>query len=420
MLFISAGFNFELPILKNPTGLKVFDIFAFIKASFSKTNAGVGLMIMSIGGFVAYIDKIGASHALVKLAIIPLEGLKKNPYLAASLVIPIGQLLFIAIPSAAGLGLLLMASMFPLLISLGVSRLSAVSVITATTCFGMGPASAITASAIEIAQLDTIDYFLNYQLVVTLPMSLLMMIMYYFTNKYFDKKESFSPEPNISDVPHNSTAPKAFAIIPLIPILLLIVFSKLINPFSSTTSLDTTTAMIISFFIAVLFEFARTKDFRQLISSFTIFWDGMANIFKSVVTLIVTADIFAKGLISLGFINGLVSVSENLGLGGVLICVFFTLMIFLASILMGSGNASFFAFGPLIPSISKRLGLETTYLILPMQLSASIGRTVSPVSGVLIATAAIAKVSTFSIVKRNIIPLTTITILLLIINHFIQ
>ena len=178
--------------------------------------------------------------------------------------------------------------------------------------------------------------------------------------------------------------------------------------------------MIISFFIAVLFEFARTKDFRQLISSFTIFWDGMANIFKSVVTLIVTADIFAKGLISLGFINGLVSVSENLGLGGVLICVFFTLMIFLASMLMGSGNASFFAFGPLIPSISKRLGLETTYLILPMQLSASIGRTVSPVSGVLIATAAIAKVSTFSIVKRNIIPLTTIIILLLIINHFIQ
>jgi DcuC family C4-dicarboxylate transporter len=95
-------------------------------------------------------------------------------------------------------------------------------------------------------------------------------------------------------------------------------------------------------------------------------------------------------------------------------------MIFLASMLMGSGNASFFAFGPLIPSISKKLGLETTYLILPMQLSASIGRTVSPVAGVLIATAAMAKVSTVSIGKRNIIPLTTIIILLLIINHFIQ
>ena len=34
---------------------------------------------------------------------------------------------------------------------------------------------------------------------------------------------------------------------------------------------------------------------------------GMGNIFKTVVTLIITADIFAKGLISLGFIDGLIN-----------------------------------------------------------------------------------------------------------------
>ncbi|GIR50272.1 MAG: hypothetical protein CM15mP59_0140 [Flavobacteriaceae bacterium] len=67
----------------------------------------------------------------------PLRLLKKYPYLASILVIPLGQILFVAIPSAAGLGLLLMASLFPILIKLGVSRLSAVSVITATTAFGL-------------------------------------------------------------------------------------------------------------------------------------------------------------------------------------------------------------------------------------------------------------------------------------------
>ena len=53
-----------------------------------------------------------------------------------------------------------------------------------------------------------------------------------------------------------------------------------------------------------------------------------------------------------------------------------------------------------------------------MQLSASMGRAVSPVSGVLIATAEIAKVSPFSIVKRNLIPLVVSLILLLILNNF--
>ena len=164
MLIIAQVLNYNLPLLKDPTGFSGFDLFRYIKESFSKTNAGVGLMIMAIGGFVAYIDKIGASDVLVHVASKPLTFLKSKPYVAASLVIPIGQLLFVAIPSAAGLGLLLMASMFPILINIGVSRLSAVSVITATTAFGIGPASAITASATSIAGIDTIVFFLNDQI----------------------------------------------------------------------------------------------------------------------------------------------------------------------------------------------------------------------------------------------------------------
>ncbi|GIR50274.1 MAG: hypothetical protein CM15mP59_0160 [Flavobacteriaceae bacterium] len=67
----------------------------------------------------------------------------------------------------------------------------------------------------------------------------------------------------------------------------------------------------------------------------------MGSIFKSVVTLIITADIFAKGLISLGFIDGLLNLSQNLGFGIIGIGVVMTIMIFIASVMMGSGNASF-------------------------------------------------------------------------------
>jgi DcuC family C4-dicarboxylate transporter len=417
MLIIAQVLNYNLPTLKDPTGFSGFDLFRYIKESFSKTNAGVGLMIMAIGGFVAYIDKIGASNALVYVAMKPLKFFKKKPYLAASLVIPIGQLLFTAIPSAAGLGLLLMASMFPILVNLGVSRLSAVSVITATTAFGIGPASAITASATNIASVDTILFFLNYQIPLVWPLSIVMMITYYFVNSYYDKKNGFEKEiEETKEIELN--APLIYALIPVMPIILLIVFSKIFSIFSIPTSLDTTTAMFISLFVALICELVRTKNIKTVFDSLKTFWNGMGNIFKTVVTLIITADIFAKGLISLGFIDGLLDLAQNLGLGAIGIGVVMTAMIFLASMLMGSGNASFFAFGPLVPKIANKLGVESTSIILPMQLSASMGRTVSPIAGVIIATAEIAKVSTIAIVKRNIIPL-VVALVVMLIYHFI-
>jgi DcuC family C4-dicarboxylate transporter len=417
MLIIAEFLNYNLPTLKAPTGFSGFDLFRYIKESFSKTNAGVGLMIMAIGGFVAYIDKIGASNALVFVAMKPLKLFKKYPYVAASLVIPIGQLLFVAIPSAAGLGLLLMASMFPILVNLGVSRLSAVSVITATTAFGIGPASAITASATDIAGVDTISFFLKSQIPMVIPLSIVMMVTYYFVNRHFDKKIALDTEA-LANEKKEIKVPLVYAFIPILPILLLIVFSKIFNLFNTAIALDTTTAMFISVFIALLFEFARTQNTKAVLESLKIFWNGMGNIFKTVVTLIIAADIFAKGLISLGFVEGLLEVSQNSGFGVVGIGVVMTVLIFFASMLMGSGNASFFAFGPLVPKIADKLGIETTEIILPMQLSASMGRMVSPISGVMIATAEIAKVSTLAIVKRNIIPL-GMALLVMLIYHFI-
>ena len=194
--------------------------------------------------------------------------------------------------------------------------------------------------------------------------------------------------------------------------------AKIFSFFETAIVLDTTTAMFISLFVALVFELLRKRNFREVLVSLKEFWNGMGNIFKTVVTLIIAADIFSKGLISLGFIDGLMSLSQHLGLGGVGIGIVLSVMIFLASMLMGSGNASFFSFGPLVPNIAQQLGVKSSSIILPMQLSASMGRTVSPVAGVLIAAAELAKVSTFSIVKRNLIPL-GVALIIMLIYHFI-
>ncbi|MDP4762771.1 MAG: C4-dicarboxylate transporter DcuC, partial [Salibacteraceae bacterium] len=338
-------------------------------------------------------------------------------------VIPIGQILFVCIPSAAGLSLLLMAAVFPILINLGVSRIAAVSVITSCTAFGIGPASAITASATLISGEDPIIYFISHQLPLVIPSSLVMMIAYFFVNRYFDKKDA-EAEKNLDEVAINesdkpsTTAPLFYAILPVVPLILLIVFSEILNLTPTPIHLDTSTAMIISLFVAVLVEFARKRDLKAMFSSLQVFWNGMGNIFKTVVTLIIAAEVFSKGLIALGFIEGLVQITENLGFGAVGIGIVLTLIIFLSSMLMGSGNAAFFAFGPLVPKIATKLGIKSTEIILPMNLSASMGRTVSPVAGIIIACSEIAGVSALSIVKRNIIPLSA-GFLTLLLTHYL-
>jgi len=419
MLALAFFLKFEMPGLEDPTGFKGFDLFRYIKESFSKIDAGVGLMIMAIGGFVAYIDHIGASTRLVNAAMKPLSVLKKHPHITAVCVIPIGQILFICIPSAAGLSLLLMASVFPILIGLGVSRLSAVSVITACTAFGIGPASAITASATSISGVDTILYFLNDQLPLIIPLNITLMVAYYFVNKHFDKKDNAQEKLETKPLSEaKAMGPVHYILIPVFPLILLIVFSDLFSFFPEPIVLDTTTAMLISLFVALLFEWIRLKSLSKVMLSLKVFWNGMGEIFKTVVTLIIAADIFAKGLIALGFVEGLIAMSQSLGFGYVGIGIVMTVMIFLSSMMMGSGNASFFAFGPLVPDIAAKLGVKSASILLPMNLAASMGRTVSPVAGVIIAASAIAGVSALALVKRNLIPLCAGLVVLLI-SHFI-
>lgn len=244
------------------------------------------------------------------------------------------------------------------------------------------------------------------------------MVVYYFTNRYFDKKENRE----IVTVDKNDfklNVPGIYAILPVLPLILLIVFSRFIELFpNNPIILDTTTAIFIGVFVAFFFELIRKRKGKEVFASIKVFWEGMGKVFATVITLIVAAEIFSMGLISLGFIDGLVNVSTHMGLGAIGIGVLIAVIIFLASMLMGSGNASFFSFGPLVPDIATRLGVHSAGLILPMQLASSMGRAVSPIAGIIVAISEIAGVSAFDLAKRNLIPLASGLIFMLL-YHFI-
>lgn len=419
MISIAAAMGLNPIAVSKPSGSVVFDIVQEIDDGFVSNVTRIGLMIMTIGGYVAFMNKIKATDSLVYIAIKPLGFFKKYPYLASVIAIPIGQVLFMTIPSAAGLGLLLVASFYPVLVSLGCSKLTALSSIAAATIFDQGPGSANTAMAASLIGKSNMGYFVSDQLPLVIPTTIVVMILYYFSNRYFDKKDLKAGRETVvteTEKTKKPDVPLIYAILPMLPLLLLVIFSDYVGLVD--IHLSTTVAMLFSLIISVVFVMVYKRNFRSVMDMLDSFWKGMGSVFSTVITLIVAAEIFSKGLIGLGFIDTLVSGSTHLGFSGAAISIFITILVFLAAMLMGSGNAAFFSFGPLVPDIAGRLGMTAPEMILPMQLSASMGRATSPIAGVIVAIAGVAGVSPVELAKRNMPPLVGGLIALLVF-HFI-
>ena len=403
------------------TGLQVFDVFRYVEEKFMSNFTRAGLMIMTIGGYVAFMNKIEATNILVFLSIKPLKIFKKHPYLAAVLAIPIGQVLFITTPSAVGVGLLLVSTLYPILVNLGVSRMTALSVIAAATIFDQGPGSANTAAASALVDMTPVNYFMNYQLPVVIPTTIALMILFFFYSKYCDRKDAQHGKQIFCDTIDEAECPNApeyFALLPLLPLLLLVLFSGYVGNFD--INISTTVAMMVSFIIAVICVALRQRNVKATLSLFSSFWQGMGNVFTSVITLIVAAEIFSGGLINLGFIDALVDGTTSVGFGGIVISVLITAIVFLAAMLMGSGNAAFFSFSPLLPTISSQLGIPAVQMVLPSQLAASMGRAASPIAGVIVGICGIAGVSPIELAKRNLPPMVVCVVFLNILHYFLQ
>lgn len=404
--------------LKHPTGNAGFDIIKLIDETFVNNISRAGLMIMTIGGYVAFMNHIEATQTLVRLSMKPLSFMRRFPMLAAVLTIPIGQMLFITTPSATGLGLLLVASIYPILTSLGVSRLTALSMIAATTLFDQGPGSANTALAAQLIGINNVEYFISHQLPLVIPTTIIVMITFCISNWYFDKYSIQDKGENVNVEAISTTAPAFYALFPILPLILLVVFSPYVGLINPPIKLDTTTAMFASLFTTMLIHLLRIRHIKKVYESISAFWKGMGNVFGKVVTLIVASEIFSKGLIQLHFIDSLIQLSTGAGFTELTIVIVFSLIIFGAAVLMGSGNAAFFSFDPLMPGIATQLGIPSYIMILPSQLASSMGRSASPIAGVIVAIAGVAGASPIELAKRNLVPL-TLSVIFLITYHII-
>ncbi len=421
LLLMLAAVYFGLGTIlpaKESTGLVLFDAFEFIKKTFSSRAGGLGLNIMAVGGFARYMDHIGASKALVKLTIRPLLALR-SPYIVMSGAWVLGMFLGLAINSASGLAMLLMVTVFPILISLGVSRLSAVAVIATTLCLDWSPSDTGTILAATTAGIDPVVYWVKYQIPITAVVIPVVAVLHFFTQKWMDKRDGHivTVTDLIAPVGKDGVVevipPMIYAILPIIPLALILIFSDL---WISWIKMDIIKAMFIGIAIGMVFEFVRLRDGKKVLGDIQVFFDGLGMQMANVITLIVAGETFAKGLVSIGTIDTIISSAQTSGFGAVGMILVMIAIIAVSSILMGSGNAPFFAFAALTPTVAAKMSVAPVVMLLPMHFAASAARAMSPITAVIVVASSMGGVSPFDVVKRTAIPMAGALVTLVVAN----
>ena len=400
LLFISVLMGHSiLPEGVKSTGSTYFDILEDVKYLLGNRGGGLGLMIMVLCGFSVYMTHLGANDVVVKLVSKPLKNIR-SPYILMVFAYFLACLMSFAVSSATGLGVLLMATLFPVMVNVGISRGAAAAICASPISIILSPTSGDVVLSAEISKIPLGEFAFSTALPVSIFAILGIAVAHFFWQRYLDKKEGVQVERlNADEI--KTTAPNYYAILPLLPIIGVLIFDGKWG----LPNLHIVTVMVLCFIITAVVDFLRSFNAKQTFDNLVVAYRGMADAFAGVVMLLVAAGVFAQSLSTIGFITNLIDSAQSFGGSAFFMMLVLAVITILATMATGSGNAAFYAFAELIPKLATQMGVNPAFLTIPMLQASNLGRGLSPVSGVVVAVSGMGKISPFEIVKRMSVPM---------------
>ena len=388
-----------LPEGVKSTGSTYFDILEYVKYLLGNRGGGLGLMIMVLCGFSVYMTHLGANDVVVKLVSKPLKNIR-SPYILMVFAYFLACLMSFAVSSATGLGVLLMATLFPVMVNVGISRGAAAAICASPISIILSPTSGDVVLSAEISKIPLGEFAFGTALPVSIFAILGIAVAHFFWQRYLDKKEGVQVERlNADEI--KTTAPNYYAILPLLPIIGVLIFDGKWG----LPNLHIVTVMVLCFIITAVVDFLRSFNAKQTFDNLVVAYRGMADAFAGVVMLLVAAGVFAQSLSTIGFITNLIDSAQSFGGSAFFMMLVLAVITILATMATGSGNAAFYAFAELIPKLATQMGVNPAFLTIPMLQASNLGRGLSPVSGVVVAVSGMGKISPFEIVKRMSVPM---------------
>jgi DcuC family C4-dicarboxylate transporter len=436
LLMLSAFLFPQTELVQPSSGSRFIDVFASIGGVFGSSLTSLGLTIMVIAGFSRYMHEIGASEKLVEISVRPL-GILKSRYILLGCCFILIQMLALFLTSPAGLSLLMMSTLYPVLRSVGCSQ-GAVAAVIASICINYGPAEVGSILIAELSERDLFELFLGSQLPVLGIVFPFLGVMHMVMQRYWDRRQEQEPEQEQEQEQaqvqrqggkgkdmlgeDNTPAfgvPLYYALFPVLPLVILFVFSELAQglfPQGLRFNVGIIPAMLMSFFLAFFVDFVRSMDMKAAAYKISFLFEQMGQSFMSIVSILICAQVLAQGLIKIGFIDTLFNLLPAGAHTHLLIVVFFSLFVFVSSVVLGS-STTFNAFASLAAEMAKTGGVSTVRTLMSMYYSAGFGRAFSPIAGFIIAVSGLVGLKPYDLIRRNAVQLASGYVLTFILNY---
>lgn len=375
---------------------------AFVK---QLVNGGLVPTIVTVMGFGYVMTFTKCSDHLVNLLVKPLA---RVPVIVIPGAVIITWLLNIVLPSAAGIAAAVGVLLIPALIALKVRPVMAAaavfigtwgSVVSPGLMFNPQIAD-IAFKAKEIPAPDAMIVIMQEALpcaigalVAAICLTIICIVL----------KEGVGSTKIVKELPDGEEIQKNFkvnpikAIIPIIPLALLVLASKQVGVLP-TKAFSVPVCMLIGTAIGLIVALFSKQKIGEASKKFC---RGAGDGFCDVVILIAAAAMFASGMKAIGLTGALVDAMK----GSQSVAMFAAAAgPFVMAAISGSGNAAALAFNQAITPNAADFGLTIVQLGAVAQIAAGLGRSMSPVAGGVIILAGIADVNPMEVVKRTAIP----------------
>ncbi|SDZ94207.1 C4-dicarboxylate transporter, DcuC family [Desulfuromusa kysingii] len=384
MVLICSGFLLALAA-GNP--LAAFDAFSsrMVTPVFIKS-------ICSVMGFAIAMKITKCDQHLIHLLA---GGLKKVRFALIPGAAIVTAMINTSLISAAGVSAAVGAIFIPLLISLGVHPVIAgASVLAGTMGSLLSPGLSGNAFVAKLADVKPIE-IVSAHSIATIFAIITGAIVLAIVAHLKKEDKGYVPADDDFKVAENLKVNPAFAIVPLIPVLLLLFFNN------DAVRLAIPWAKSIQVPHAMLFGAALGIALTRTSPSIAVkgFFDGMGKGYGDIVGIIIAAAVFVSGMNALGLVdefNAMLAKSESIASISAALGPFFF------AVMTGSGEAASLAFNEAVTPFAANYNMTIINMGSLVNIGAALGRTMSPIAGATIICASLAKANPLTIAKRNI------------------
>ena len=350
-------------------------------------------------------QSIKAADMFATLLAAPVRRLHSR-YLVAALSIMIGVVIGIVLQSSFVIIALMLATVYPVLRVAGCSNETCATALIIPTMVTISPARTsyyMAVSALKLENVSVPEWFVRVQLPVGMAETLALMVLFVLVNRHFDKKENKVGGP-AEEVEIKSAkdlgVPRYFAILPLLPLILCVVFSSLVLKNLVITPVG---AVLISLVISFAVHAVSVRSLTAALTGFAALFKGMGKIMESMGPILLFGTTFADVITKAGGMTILVNFCAQFANGTVLLAIV-GLIGFVILFLTGSYMGNVALMFPFVQSVCDVSGMDPVGACTAVLLTMAAGGGICLVSAANLLSCKATNTNIVSVVKRMIVP----------------